>query len=756
MYFIYFFTISTLLPLPLSSGVGGHRKGPSLYDVHAMDEEEEEAAEQSQAQRLFKSLQTESKAANPSAKRGSDGSLPLPGFSFGVRAVLPPTLFPGPKVPADYQPIHRFDAPASSESCGSDSGMTLAPKLAYLTAAHGGYRPAVELPMQFAAPPTQFGRAAAAHTAAAIAPASSWAAPISASERGRLLGETPLPGAPPPPAATSVFDMLPESAKIQMSSYLAKSFVVAGALNMAADGFSAGINKVEHVPEPTPAPMTALLAGGGSMGLAPSVVDRYKADLLRHFGDDIPKHARLAAFVEEKTRQMLNGAGEGQGKGSTLALSTKHSASAFTEHMTQWQIQQEQREFEALVNASSYGAHLSAEAARLDREAAERRERQKHQANLEAAGATDYVAAAKMKMFGKLTRMKEPWRPERLLCKRFNVAEPVVQDLPPPSIGTGGAAGGRGAATPFAPSAPAVSSFMQKTDALFVAAGLKADAPPPPPQPLALSASQQAAVDAEEANRPIAKPERPPMDLFKAIFEDDEDDTQAASVAVRPNPPPPLVPAPPSAAGKSVLTAIFGDDDDDGGRVEIAARSAPPAPSAPPRRPQSGTGDLLSGIFGKGEVLSVSLDTPSLSAHGKTQRAVEAGHLPPQASAPSALPPQAAAAAAIAARINASLVQQRAMGQGPSLSSVTAMPSGYSGVGVGPPAVGATSASQAMQFLSNLLPPAPPPLPPTHMQPTPLQELVQARCVSVIDVVVIYLICLYLHFTYGLLHPQRQ
>ncbi|KAG8144048.1 hypothetical protein E2320_001174, partial [Naja naja] len=38
----------------------------------------------------------------------------------------------------------------------------------------------------------------------------------------------------------------------------------------------------------------------------------------------------------------------------------------------------------------------------------------------------DKVAAAKMKMFGKLTREKFEWHPDKLLCKRFNVPDPYA------------------------------------------------------------------------------------------------------------------------------------------------------------------------------------------------------------------------------------------------------------------------------------------------------------------------------------------
>jgi hypothetical protein len=51
-----------------------------------------------------------------------------------------------------------------------------------------------------------------------------------------------------------------------------------------------------------------------------------------------------------------------------LALSSRFAPSAFTEHMTAWQVQHEQKEFTDLLAASPYGKYLRDETARLARE----------------------------------------------------------------------------------------------------------------------------------------------------------------------------------------------------------------------------------------------------------------------------------------------------------------------------------------------------------------------------------------------------
>ena len=39
--------------------------------------------------------------------------------------------------------------------------------------------------------------------------------------------------------------------------------------------------------------------------------------------------------------------------------------------------------------------------------------------------------AVEMKMFGRLTRQRYEWHPDRVLCKRFNVANPYPESLVP-------------------------------------------------------------------------------------------------------------------------------------------------------------------------------------------------------------------------------------------------------------------------------------------------------------------------------------
>ncbi|XP_059507791.1 G patch domain-containing protein 1 isoform X1 [Stegostoma tigrinum] len=97
-------------------------------------------------------------------------------------------------------------------------------------------------------------------------------------------------------------------------------------------------------------------------------------------------------------------------------------ASCLDSNMTEWERDQEQYEFSrAAMLYRSTSASLSSRFTRAkfsdDTDKVEVLEQQENDVN-------DKEAAVKMKMFGRLTRDKFEWHPEKLLCKRFNVPDP--------------------------------------------------------------------------------------------------------------------------------------------------------------------------------------------------------------------------------------------------------------------------------------------------------------------------------------------
>ncbi|KAH5283339.1 hypothetical protein HBI72_004930 [Parastagonospora nodorum] len=124
--------------------------------------------------------------------------------------------------------------------------------------------------------------------------------------------------------------------------------------------------------------------------------------------------------------------------------------------------------------------------------------------------------AAKLGMYGAMTRTTFPFHPSRLLCKRFNVK-------PPPDMPPGGDAGEGGfrKETEEVVSKNAMEKMLHEV--LTNGPGLqrpawmgKADGPKETPQ------TDHAVVDVEK-NEALTS-ERAPEDVFKAIFGDDDED----------------------------------------------------------------------------------------------------------------------------------------------------------------------------------------------------------------------------------------
>jgi G patch domain-containing protein 1 len=128
--------------------------------------------------------------------------------------------------------------------------------------------------------------------------------------------------------------------------------------------------------------------------------------------------------------------------------------------------------------------------------------------------------AAKLGMYGPMTRSEFPFHPTRLLCKRFNVAPPAHV---PYAAESGTDNFGSGTQEPV--SKPALDRLRDE----FFARGSTTQRPAwmnqhPTDVPMADPApvTEHAIVDVEN-NEALAK-ERAPEDVFKSIFGDDDDD----------------------------------------------------------------------------------------------------------------------------------------------------------------------------------------------------------------------------------------
>lgn len=129
--------------------------------------------------------------------------------------------------------------------------------------------------------------------------------------------------------------------------------------------------------------------------------------------------------------------------------------------------------------------------------------------------------AAKLAMYGAMTRTSFPFHPSRLLCKRFNVQPPP--DMPP---GGDASEGGFKRETEEVVSKSAMDKMLHEV--LTHGPGLQRPAwmgqASDPVAPETSKSTGHATVDVEK-NEALAS-ERAPEDVFKAIFGDDDDDEE--------------------------------------------------------------------------------------------------------------------------------------------------------------------------------------------------------------------------------------
>ncbi len=142
----------------------------------------------------------------------------------------------------------------------------------------------------------------------------------------------------------------------------------------------------------------------------------------------------------------------------------------------------------------------------------------------------DAKKAAKMKMFGKLTREKFDWHPAKMLCIRFNVKHPYGDY----SV-VGVAPSGPKAKAIAAPETGKDRSNFNLFDS--VATGLASVTPEaierdggredPTPGPSRMDTDNLEPSAAEEKDEEVEEVKKPPIDLFKSIFLDSDSDDES-------------------------------------------------------------------------------------------------------------------------------------------------------------------------------------------------------------------------------------
>jgi G patch domain-containing protein 1 len=318
------------------------------------------------------------------------------------------------------------------------------------------------------------------------------ASTLDAKGRSALLGEKPLPG-------KSIFDFIPKDARDRLANLSGRADLPQGLGQSGPEGHLP-VNKAlpkdlwSLVPSLDRSTAAAALAKGAT-GWMPYVEDEAKRaryvgflELRAGLKDDLPERTG-GVSTSDWVKELQEFAHAAQ----VFKPTTGIMASRFT----------------SSTSSNPSGGADSGSSANLLRQPISKPEDPAEQ-------------AAKLGMYGPMTRSSFPFHPSRLLCKRFNVKPPP--DMPHAADSDAADSGFK----PRTEEAVSKSSMDQMLHEMLTNGpalqrpawmGKSAEDPvsPVPSQPL-----EHAAVDVEK-NEALSK-ERASEDVFKAIFGDDDDD----------------------------------------------------------------------------------------------------------------------------------------------------------------------------------------------------------------------------------------
>ncbi|XP_057242233.1 G patch domain-containing protein 1 isoform X3 [Malurus melanocephalus] len=419
----------------------------------------------------------------------------LDGFSLASKSSAPIEVYPPPSLPRNYRPVHYFRPViiAGNKNCHLQKALE-------------------ESTGKLESDPAQQSRHA-----------------LNATQRREQLGETELKGLAP-----SVLEYLCERDRERLKEIKQASEQQMKAKTVCQQSQSSRFQPVS--PEDAGHKWQMLL--GGQLANAGS------SDF-KPFAKNPEKQKRYEKFV----RSLKQGE-----KVDTL----EHFLDP---NMTEWERGREQEEFfRAAVFYRSSNSTLSSRFTRAKYEDdVDKVEVPRDQEN----DIDDKETAVKMKMFGKLTRDKFEWHPDKLLCKRFNVRDPypdssvvglpkVKRDkysvfnfltMPEPTTSVTQATNEKiqdsnSLNKPKKPSRWDVSDKeKEKKDAISEFISLARSKADVEQQPLVPATEECGTGASETLPTPVAnedknqeeESERPPMDLFKAIFVSSSDEKSSSS-----------------------------------------------------------------------------------------------------------------------------------------------------------------------------------------------------------------------------------
>ncbi|KAG6902569.1 hypothetical protein C0995_014958 [Termitomyces sp. Mi166 len=361
---------------------------------------------------------------------------------------------------------------------------------------------------------------------------------ITADERGAILGETPLPAAP-----RSVFDYLSKKDRERLQNFSANRSNFPSSPNGSIGTSSEAIK----IPRTEPHIAEAALRGFQPFTSDPVKHSRYNTYLQSQVGADAgpPVQPLLNQRTDEFNKEIEDYA--------KAALLFKPMSSAMAGRFTS-----------AAVVETGPKIHEGLHTPSHEEKSRTEEEKKKE----ETENLSPKAHAARMGMYGPLTRETKPWQPAKLLCKRFKVRDPNPE---PEVVVPAPAAPGSNWQQPDIPMGGSSSSYEAGSGpggstSMSTRSGLR-------------DISNVGLGEDDDQGRDTLTYERPTMDVFKAIFASDDEDSDdenekdeaeggeepsaptATTSGLEPSPasapPPPPPPPPPAVATEPVDLSSF-------------------------------------------------------------------------------------------------------------------------------------------------------------------------------------------------------
>ncbi|KAI0831977.1 hypothetical protein BC628DRAFT_1311155 [Trametes gibbosa] len=406
-----------------------------------------------------------------------DGTTVLKGFLLSGKPVAEDRWFPLPKIPPGWKPNPRrvWEKDRNKENLPTEGSKTKLNSQAPM--AHATWKN------------NQF----------------------SADERGSMLGETPLPA-----KARSVFEYMSQKDRERLES-----------IRHTRSDPSTAPPRPPSPSEPTP---TSAPTGWHFPHIHPSVA---KAALqgFQPFASDPLKHSRYTAFLIFQSNYTDGESVDSIGFGPLPGQSIDDFHKELDDYAKSATV------FKPLSGAMA-GRFRSAVVIEMGPKAVEGLHQP--QPSVEDEEGPDdgeeekkedpRMSAVRMGMFGRLTREAQPWQPARLLCKRFGVKDPEVDmtgaagaasaDFEFATTAAKAAAGGDASAENVAASSSTSAPLMIEGASPSDVAGVSGGSSGP------RNLANVGLGEDETQGRDILTYERPAMDVFKAIFASDDEDSE--------------------------------------------------------------------------------------------------------------------------------------------------------------------------------------------------------------------------------------